>query len=58
MESSISSDLLNVPLEAWNCSQAVNSLARSALFQSDICKSTGKIPFLIFLLLLTTSWAG
>ena len=58
MESSISSDLLNVPLEAWNGSQAVNALARPELFQSYICKSTSEIPFPMFLFLLTTSWAG
>lgn len=54
----INSDLLNVSLEAWNGSHTLNGLARSELFQSSICKSTSKIPFLIFQFLLTTSWAG
>lgn len=44
MESCISSDLLNVPLEAWNCAQAMNSLARSELFQSYICRTTRQDP--------------
>ena len=40
MENAINSDLLTVPLEAWNCAQAMNTLAHSELFQSHICKST------------------
>ena len=47
MENAINSDLLNVPLEAWNCSRARNSLACAELFQNYICKKN-KIPFLIF----------
>lgn len=39
-ENAINSDLLIVPLEAWNCAQAANTLAHSELFQSCICKST------------------
>lgn len=35
-------------LEAWNCLQAMNSLAHSEHFQAYICKSPSKIPFLIF----------
>ena len=46
-ENAINSNLLNVPLEAWTCSRAMNRLACAELFQSYICKKN-KIPFLIF----------
>lgn len=39
MENAISSDLVTVALEAWNCSQAMNSQVPPELFQSYICKS-------------------
>lgn len=39
MENALHSDLVDVPPEAWSCSQALNSQAPSELFQSNICKS-------------------